>query len=98
VVGELFVGRITAATASAASENGHQACEAHFYSGAISMAGKVLVSAKRELSIARHACPKSFRKNRGALPCSEARALINRLRRFWRKFRTIGVSVASIKV
>jgi hypothetical protein len=33
VVGELFVGRITAATATAASENGHQACEAHFYSG-----------------------------------------------------------------
>jgi tetratricopeptide (TPR) repeat protein len=67
VVGELAVGRTTAATALAAAKDSDQACEAHFYSGAVSMAGKDLVSAKREFSIARDACPKSFREYRGAI-------------------------------
>jgi tetratricopeptide (TPR) repeat protein len=67
VVGELVVGRTTAVSALAAAKNGDQACEAHFYSGAVSMAGKELVSAKRELSIARDTCPKSFREYRGAV-------------------------------
>jgi tetratricopeptide (TPR) repeat protein len=67
VVGELVVGRTTAATTLAAAKNGDQACEAHFYSGAVSMAGKDLVSAKREFSMARDACPKSFREYRGAV-------------------------------
>jgi hypothetical protein len=67
VVGELVVGRTTAATALAAAKNSDQACEAHFYSGAVSMAGKDLVSSKREFSIARDTCPKSFREYRGAI-------------------------------
>jgi hypothetical protein len=67
VVAELVVGRTNAATALAAATNGDQACEAHFYSGAISMAGRDLVSAKRELSIARDACRKSYREYRAAL-------------------------------
>jgi tetratricopeptide (TPR) repeat protein len=75
VVGELVVGRTTAATALAAAKNGDQACEAHFYSGVVSMAGKDLVSAEREFSMARDACPKSSREYRGAV------ALLRRLER-----------------
>jgi tetratricopeptide (TPR) repeat protein len=67
VVGELVAGRATPAAALAAAKDGDQACEAHFYSGAVSMAGNDLASAKRELSIARDTCPKSFREYNGAV-------------------------------
>ena len=67
VVAELVAGRTNAAATLAAAKDGDQACEAHFYSGAVSLVGKDLVSARRELSTARDACPKSFREYRGAV-------------------------------
>jgi tetratricopeptide (TPR) repeat protein len=67
VVAELIVGRTTAAAALAAAKNDDQACEAHFYSGVISLSGKDTAAAKRQLSTARDSCPKSFREHRGAV-------------------------------
>jgi tetratricopeptide (TPR) repeat protein len=66
-VGELVARRTTAAATLTAAQNNDQVCEAHFYIGALSMTGKDLISAKKELSIARDTCPKSFREYRGAV-------------------------------
>ena len=67
MVAELVAGRTNAATALAAAKDADETCEAHFYIGALSSAGKDVVSAKRELSIARDTWPKSFREYRGAV-------------------------------
>jgi tetratricopeptide (TPR) repeat protein len=75
MVGELVAGRVTATTAVAAAKNADQECEAHFYVGTLSLAAKDLASARRELSIARDRCQRSFREYGGAV------ALLKRLDR-----------------
>jgi tetratricopeptide (TPR) repeat protein len=66
-IGELLVGRISAAAALAAAKNADQICEAHYYGGMVKLKAKDSASAQKEFTSARDGCPKSFREYHAAL-------------------------------